>query len=1090
MAIGMNEKDKLRVRDLVVNSMRKFLVGPADGELEVVGDGLNNKYLCGMLFPQNMSRENINQGDDDEQSGETDGQNEVDFNLSDAYETLPSSMGVSFFLSEANEISINAYAARYIPSPKDCDENKWKRSPYATTTQPESVTVDLTKIRDGSTKKIAIFGGNAELQCFVRSLYGGRLVTISLLNNKYTKKSVYDSEAISMYLFQCGFEVQLRSSLIDAYPSASSGERHLEDEEIELIYRNKKTYGIGHGCSATWEIGDDGFVKKITAEILPCVEVPSLTTKIHGLSDRARQAQDLKILSDEKLDRHELRALLNEFVDQYVIWHEDQKYIEKSLNSKASKSIIKKQNIAIERMRTGIKFLTSSDNADYFRAFKLAQLAMLKQFSWNDAAGRGPFDVGRGVYPPETHSEIPENKYVWRPFQLAFQLVSIESIANTNSTYRDVVDLLWFPTGGGKTEAYLALTAFEIIKRRILMRENGGGTSVWMRYTLRLLTSQQFERCSTLISVLECMRKDDVTLLGYEPISLGLWVGGTTTPNRLAAAGEQTSSARDLYLEVLEEKKPENKFQLNKCPRCGTRIIPETKSGNEKHYGVFVSDSEFKLFCPDESCKLHERIPVSIVDDDLYRRPPTMLLGTIDKFARTLHDLNSSVFFGLDPITVNGKNIEVIPPSLIIQDELHLIDGPLGTISGMYEAGFDTVIKQNGGSVKYIAATATILRADEQIAALYGRDASIFPPTGLSVEDSFFSKEDTENIGRTYLGVMNSGLYKATTTLVQASAAGLQMVMQLQEQLKDHDCLDTILDSYWTQVIYHNSRQELGKTTTLLRDDVDTRIKILQSNRDSQRVIKSIRELSANLKGAEVGQALDAVGKEYGAEEAIDVLPCTNMLSVGVDIPRLGQMIVKGQPKSTSEYIQATSRVGRDSKRPPGIVITLYSSTRPRDRSHYETFRSYHQALYRNVEPSSVTPFSSRALDRTLHAAYVFVIRSLMGWKRSEDAQSFDASNTDIIKFTDQFKKRLRNATRRSSELDYKNVVTRLDTLIKVWDDAAKTHNHLKFMNQGQFNGLLTNKTDFTLYPELPWPILNSMRHVDGETNISIKGSG
>ena len=247
----MTENDKLKVRDLVVDSMRKFLVGPADGELEVVGEGLSNKYLCGMLFPQNMSRENINQGDDDEQTDETDGRNEVDFNLSDAYETLPSSMGVSFFLSEANEIAINTYAARYIPSPTDSKETAWKRSPYATTTQPESVIVDLTQIRDGSTKKIDIFGGDAELQCFIRSLYGGRLVTISLLNNQNTKKSVYNSEAISMYLYQCGFEVELRSSLINAYPSASSGERHLEDEELELIYRNKKTYGIGHGCSAT-----------------------------------------------------------------------------------------------------------------------------------------------------------------------------------------------------------------------------------------------------------------------------------------------------------------------------------------------------------------------------------------------------------------------------------------------------------------------------------------------------------------------------------------------------------------------------------------------------------------------------------------------------------------------------------------------------------------------------------------------------------------------------------------------------------------------------------------------------------------------
>ena len=1007
--------------------------------------------------------------------------------MSDAYESLPSSIGISFFLTHAQEISIHTYAAQYIKSRSSDGEEGWLRKPYASKQYPESILINFNKIKDGTTAEFKIFGDNALMQCFSRRLYGGRLVTISMINSQYTKKSVHHLEAIPMYLFQAGFSVNILTSEISEYPSAPLGERHPEDEELELIYANKKTYGIGHGCSATWETEKD-VIKKIVAEYIPIVEVPSLTTKVDGLSAEAYKAQDLKVLGNPNLTQESLGALLHTFVDEYKIWHGKQ---EESASTAPADRIIKRQKEAIERMRSGIDFLTDPNNRDtHFKAFKISQLSMLRQFVWSRTSSIGPVSLGEGLAPEDSYNSIKleqGSEYFWRPFQLAFQLLTIESVGNEDSTWRDIVDLLWFPTGGGKTEAYLALIAYEIAKRRLIFGRSGGGTSVWMRYTLRLLTSQQFERCATLISVLEDMRRQEPELLGAEPITLGLWVGATTTPNRLATSSENSDNALEIFREMRNASKPENKFQLTKCPKCGTRIVPEKQSA-EEHYGVEVTEKTFRIFCPDQSCSLHERIPVSIVDDDLYAHPPTMLLGTIDKFARTLHEISSLSFFGLKPIQIGGQQQNVIPPSLIIQDELHLIDGPLGTIAGIYEAGFDTVFKDQGMTVKYIAATATILRANEQISALYGRDGRVFPPTGITVEDSFFSKEDENNLGRTYVGVMNSGLYKATTTLVQASAAGLQSVKQLAEQSSKSERSEVVLDSYWTQVIYHNSRQELGKTTTLLRDDVDARINILETQPHKRRKISVIKELSANLKRGEIREALDAVQKEYSTGDAIDVLPCTNMLSVGVDISRLGQMIVKGQPKSTAEYIQATSRVGRDNTRPPGIVITLFSSTRPRDRSHYETFVSYHQALYRNVEPSTVTPFSPRALDRTLHAAYVFVLKSLLRWDLPEHAQNFRKSDSDIKRLTNQFKKRLRKAVQKEMPQDLVTLEKQLNQLISIWDDAANHSSNLKFMKLAQFPGLLTEKNDFEDYPNIPWPILNSMRHVDGETNLNVQG--
>ena len=1082
----LSKSQKLNIRDKFISNFSEHIIGPQDGETEFVKGELSNKYLCGMLFPRNVSRDSTNLDDDADNLERTEDDKSSEFSLSDAYESLPSSIGISVFLTVAKRIQINTYAAKYNKEISETGEVGWRRTPLASQCAPESIEIDLSSVKDGKTIELEVFDGDASIQCFARPFRGGRIITITMLNNQSSDKSAHDPSAIPKYLFQAGFSVDILSSIIDEYPSAPLGFRHEEDEELDFIYSSKKTYAIGHGCSATWMKNEKQNVTRITAEYIPIIEVPSLTTKIHNLSSKALEAQNLKKLGDPTLKQKELADLFFAFINEYEVWHEKQKL---ASGSRIAKRITDRQSEAIMRMREGVNFLVDPINSEHFEAFKISQQAMLKQFVWNNSSKSGPFSLGTASAPVDSFQAIKndKNEYFWRPFQLAFQLLTIESLGNDDSNWKDLVDLLWFPTGGGKTEAYLALVGYEIAKRRLLFGASGGGTSVWMRYTLRLLTSQQFERCTTLISVLEEMRRNDPSILGNEPISLGLWVGSATTPNRLAAAGESTESALDQYREVKNADKPENKFQLTKCPKCGTRIIPEKQSGNE-HYGVEVTDTMFRLFCPDAACSLHAGIPVSIVDDDLYVHPPTFLLGTIDKFARTVHETGAKNFFGLKPIYQEGSPIRVLPPTLIIQDELHLIDGPLGTIAGVYEAGFDTIFKDLGITVKYLAATATILRAKEQIKALYGRDGRIFPPTGISVEDSFFSREDDTSIGRTYVGVMNSGLYKSTTTLVQASAAGLQATKSLGALLSHELPEEEIFDSYWTQVIYHNSRQELGKTTTLLRDDVDARLGVLQPDKRERRGIDIVKELSANLKRGEIREALDAVEKNYDSGEAIDVLPCTNMLSVGVDIGRLGQMIVKGQPKSTAEYIQATSRVGRDNDRPPGVVITLFSSTRPRDRSHYETFISYHQALYRNVEPSTVTPFSPKALDRTLHAALVFILRCKFDWENPEDAQAFSKTLVGLDKTILQFKKRLKQAIQRELSHDFKIIEERLNDLLEIWHDAALNQPNLKFKKLKQFPGLLTDDQDYSSYPNLPWPVLNSMRHVDGETNLNVQG--
>ena len=364
------------------------------------------------------------------------------------------------------------------------------------------------------------------------------------------------------------------------------------------------------------------------------------------------------------------------------------------------------------------------------------------------------------------------------------------------------------------------------------------------------------------------------------PFRLGLWVGGDTSPNRLHNPVDGNPGAVQLFQSILKSKSPENPFHLNACPACGTRIIPKNHS-TEEHYGIDVSSEHFRMFCPDKSCDLHKEIPVSVVDEDLFREPPTFLIGTIDKFARMTWDPRSRVFFGLS----NTSSGDRTPPSLIIQDELHLITGPLGTIAGTYEAAIDTLIKDQGITPKYLAATATIQRASEQVRSLYARDAFVFPPSGIECDDSFFTREDKNTPGRSYVGAMGHGLYSALTSLVQVSAAAAACSMQVSEKETIESRGVLARDGYWTQVIYHNSRQELGKTTTMLRDDVATRLELLQPNAGARREFNRIQELSANLKGSEITETLEQLQVSIPNEAAIDALACTNMISVGGDIP-------------------------------------------------------------------------------------------------------------------------------------------------------------------------------------------------------------
>lgn len=1059
-------------RQSILRYLSSQLIGPVGGENELIDEGPDKRYLMGILYPVDSSNDQvINDGIDTNVASDSD---EVDDSpLSLLFQRLPATVGISFVVSGSPSLFIKLSGARYEKLEKDEEGNKlkntWKRTPVPLGESFEEYHETLS----GSTTEIkkSVLEGRAKLHVIWRKLSGDSwLTTVSLINAKQQDdNSLLDP---SDCLFQVSLECMADEGSISEYINDYQSSFDEEEDDLSFIYRDKVAYAIGHGCAASWELKSNGKPQSVCVDFMPTVEVKPVTTEINASG--IEKVLNLQWLSNVEIDSVELERSLTGFVDLYSDWiYGLAKSKVPSKHKNASERILKRLHLAETRMRKGVSLI--SNNEKVRKVFLLSNLAMLMQMVHSRSEYGGSLKAAG-----EANYVIPEyfnEKYStlsWRPFQLAFQLMTIESLVTSDSNERDLVDLLWFPTGGGKTEAYLGLAAFEILYRRLVYGSKGAGTAVIKRYTLRLLTSQQFSRASALICALENIRKKNESLFGRDQISLGLWVGGNTSPNKYTSTGNFDQGALELYEEVLNESDPENPFQLQSCPWCGTRIIPEIKSENNNDYGVRATQTSFKFFCPTEACEFHEKLPISVVDEDLYDHPPSMLIGTIDKFARLVWDSRARSFFGI----TNNK----LPPSLIIQDELHLISGPLGTIAGVYESAIDALIKARGVSPKYIAATATIRRAGDQVRSLMGRDVSVFPPSGYSSSDSYFAKEDEGALGRLYVGVMGQGA-TPTTSLVQLSAVMSQAVQEI-------DISDVAKDSWWTQLIYHNSKRELGKTLTLARDDIPARVKVIASTEERERNLLNVEELSANVKGSRIPEILNKLKENFKSDESIDVVPCTNMISVGVDVSRLGVILINGQPKTTAEYIQATSRVGRSKDFAPGISIALYRSALPRDRSHYETFTSYHQALYRWVEPTSVTPFSPPSRERAMHAALVILMRYVGGLNENSAAIDFDMNSPDNKKLISLLEDRMivADASEKSK------IASSLHSLVLHWnkciDISQKDKKPLRFDNgkQGkQFMSLLTT-FDNPKPLKTEWKTLNSMRNVDQEVRIAVVG--
>lgn len=949
-----------------------------------------------------------------------DGDNDLDLSSANTYR--PSSIGISFLAEfpEGSVLVVEASGGRYQQKKVKVagkERDWWLRIPVKLRAEFSASTLCRSNtliIKPDKMDMESMDGLEITVEILSRPQPDPRqrLLTVCLVNRKQAATSVDQ-----FCLFQSFFKVSVQTPdghpHILPYPNPQASQLDEEEESIALLYRRSQIFATGHGCAANWGMGDGPVeassiefsrvessnyehkrVHWVSAECLPIFETPSMTPNVTR-KDGSQLEVSMAALAG-LIPNDDGFNSLNEVITLYEQWIKEQQQAMGLLDSayhRAAQRHLDACKKSAQRMREGLKYLENDPNARL--AFRLANHAILLQQICSrhelrkilyDATSQR-FQLARPYTQPDPKS-VPQGRGMWRAFQIAFLLMNLKSCSDGNAPDRKVVELIWFPTGGGKTEAYLGLAAFGMFMQRI-KDPNDIGVNVLMRYTLRLLTAQQFQRAAGLICAMDYLRQQDPNRFGKTEFSIGIWLGSATTPNNRQDAISMLNKLQSGH------KYAENLFILNRCPWCGAQLGPIDNTSklpkNVPRVAGYQRRGDTVIFaCPDQQCPFKQKIPVYVIDEDIYEHRPSMIIGTADKFAMLAFQPAARTIFGIDQ---NGKRL-CSPPNLIIQDELHLISGPLGSMVGLYEVLIEELCTDRRGSEpippKIICSTATIRRYADQIKALYARtDVALFPPPGLEAGDSFFARYDRLpdgqlRPGRMYVGVHAPGLESVQTAQVRTYAALLQAPVPLSPEEQD---------PWWTLLIFFNSLRELGTTVSLFQSDIPDYLKVIRNRlgleNDQIRWLNNILELTGRLRSEEVPAAITAleVATHHSSARPVDVCLASNIIEVGIDIDRLSLMAVVGQPKTTSQYIQVTGRIGRRSQERPGLVVTIYSPSKPRDRSHFEKFRSYHERLYAQVEPTSVTPFSPPALDRALHAVMVAFVRQLGDQKVARSPQ-------------------------------------------------------------------------------------------------------
>jgi hypothetical protein len=1048
---------KYAFRREMVDRLVLDLYGPGAPD-ELITERPLERYVTGVLWPA-ADDTYAEAPDEPESVAAASGEASIDSPVANARLTYPSSVGMTVSVDTrlSTVVRVTPEAARYTPKATVRESGSKRGDVYDWQREPAELPVVEVDLVSAGPQRHLLEGGALELYALVRAPEDSVITVTIVLRNTQPKPDPTSDKDVACW-FQAGLSVHTDvPALVDRSKLRTSVPSDPDLASSELLYRNHLIFGAGHGCAVEVMVSDvvGRLCQRVSTTFVPRQDVHR---SMAGGSDA-----NLSLAFMASATRNEVVAQLSLLAEDYASWiaastesmtEDGLAHVPPHLRGVATDHM-KQAGTAHDRIQAGIKLLARDETA--FEAFQLANRAMHMQRSrqdWVRNGAKGEFALGAQA---------------WRPFQIAFILINLPSVTDDQHPERDIADLLWFPTGGGKTEAYLGLVAYLLLLRRL--RNTGvRGVAVIMRYTLRLLTIQQFERAAMLICSLEAVRLENEDRIGGAPFGIGLWVGGGATPNDIATARTNLGKLRNNQ-EVVEG----NPKQIEACPWCGTRLTVDD------YRIVKVPSDRMIVSCSNRTCEFSDGLPVHIIDTDVYRERPELVIGTVDKFAGMSWRGQIATLFG----RVSSADLG---PDLIIQDELHLISGPLGSTVGLFESAVDLAaggIGREDGSAsrkpKIIASTATIRRAKDQIQSVFNRNSSLFPPPGLDPDNSFFAeKAPSDQFGtRQYVGVLASGTSHATL-MVRTYASLLHSASVIEGAAAEDR------DPYWTLVGYFNSLRVLGSAYLQVYDDVRARLNLL-AKREGKHGARGIQlsELTSRVENHKIPEALKSLEKSLmSGFTPEDVVLATNMISVGLDVDRLGLMAVMGQPQSSAEYIQATSRVGRQH---PGLVVTIFNAARTRDRSHYESFNAFHSALYRAVEATSATPFAARSRDRGLHATLVSALRMLVPELRGAAGPVRDESPAvdEIMSWI---------GSRVAAVDPEEGPATReeLERLLNIWRKAALADADLPY--EGKKNSprsLLIDSSKALEDPDfvystssIPWPTPRSMRDVDAETAL------
>ena len=1137
--------DSPAVREYLVDALKLDLVGPRHRH-ELAEEMLpgwvrpSNWYLTGFLVPSDTPFELRSDTDADDPLDETPDMAGLAEESSEERSAakrgfFPSSIGLSFLVSgESDYLAVTVrwgdYERDKYQGPDGKSVEVWRRHP-----QERTVGVTLSRpvadhpVPDSGGLRLHLVVRDIETERLAGLAAGTRSVSVFLINGRASKAGSPDDpesadDAVQAYVFQAEIEVSGDSPFVPRPDPRGAMAIEWDDQVADLHYADVPEYATGHGTSADWET-TNGECRLLRTTWIPSATVAK--TETVAVPDAELSMETLGALADGQAARSALEPLVNHYRD----WIETQSTGLANLGDDAretAEELLRRAALAADRIERGIGMLASDPDA--LDAFRVSNRAVARALRRRDLQSDN--DPADGEDP------------TWRAFQLAFILLNVGGLIDSHDPEREIVDLLFFPTGGGKTEAYLGLAAFTIVLRRLRHPGSSGlegaGVAVIMRYTLRLLTLDQLARAAGLVCALELERANDPGRYGTWPVEIGLWVGKAATPNVMGHKGDSrsdTARSKTRQFKSNPHSKP-SPIPLESCPWCATRFEPSS-------FTLLPDDdqpTELRIVCASLECDFSgdRPLPILAVDESVYRRLPCFLIATVDKFASlpftgqtgallggaVRHDTTG--FYGAaEPRKGRPLQRPLAGPDLVIQDELHLISGPLGTMVGLYETMIEALCTRTAAIAKevandssevatrpvrpkIVASTATVRQAQDQIQALFARSSTqVFPPPGPDRRDSFFAQViPAEQIpGRLYLGISSPG----RSPKVLMRRVWLALMGAAERAYRDaggHRNHDNPADPYMTVLGYFNSLRELGGARRILEEEVQHTVRTYGLRRrigqprgsfQDRRTMSDVVELTSRVSTDKVAQARHRLSLGAHQSGRVDSAIATNMISVGLDITRLGLMVVVGQPRTHAEYIQATSRVGRDDQR-PGLVVTLLNVHKPRDRSHYERFRHYHETFYRSVEVSSVTPFSSRALDRGLAGAMVGLARhSEPSLTPPAGVASLETVRAVIEQaLLDDFLERVDNqpiadAGERAERIHSVRlrIVDLLDSWITVVDDYRSTNTAVKYQQYEQLTGqpLLREMldTDFESPHHRKFRANRSLRDVEPEVNVYIK---